>query len=390
MQPLICSRVVNKYLVASRYDKVGTIISKEQFEELRELSKGDSELPIWIEPLIKKIGLKTKTKVKNSIFIRDETRYRFGRVSYEITERCNYDCQHCYLDKKSLDTLNLSEKERIIQIIANSGCLWLQITGGEPLIDVDFPYVYNLAHSLGMLVTLSTNGSLLTKKKISGLLQKKPPYRLTVSMYGGSQKSYESLTQKKGSFGQFISGLDWARSANVRTRLNIIVTKYNSNEINEMIRIARHYGFEHHIFSSMSPTLEGGISPMQYEASECLINEDRINRNSKGFSFCQAGQSSFHINSAGKASICKVARKPSVDVKIVGQQVLDLLPQISNQLFSDFSECNKCDERGTCSTCPLLYKFYQKSGQIPPSVCYKYKRKGGDKDGTGNARSNTN
>ncbi|WP_223281413.1 hypothetical protein [Streptomyces antnestii] len=51
----------------------------------------------------------------------------------------------------------------------DAGVLWLQITGGEALIDREFDAAYEYAHQLGMMVQVSSNGSSLRKAPIREL-----------------------------------------------------------------------------------------------------------------------------------------------------------------------------------------------------------------------------
>jgi molybdenum cofactor biosynthesis enzyme MoaA len=46
-------------------------------------------------------------------------------------------------------------------MMRDAGVVWLQITGGEPTIDKHFTDAYRLAFELGMMLTVSTNGSRL-------------------------------------------------------------------------------------------------------------------------------------------------------------------------------------------------------------------------------------
>ena len=46
--------------------------------------------------------------------------------------------------------------------IKEAGCLYLLLTGGEPLLREDFPEIYTFAKHNGFLVTVFTNGTLLT------------------------------------------------------------------------------------------------------------------------------------------------------------------------------------------------------------------------------------
>lgn len=87
--------------------------------------------------------------------------------------------------------------------MCDAGVLWLQLTGGEPLIDKFFPQVYELAYELGMMISISSNGSRLSSRKILELLTARRPYRLTLSVYGATAESYDGLTRRRGSFAAF-------------------------------------------------------------------------------------------------------------------------------------------------------------------------------------------
>lgn len=76
----------------------------------------------------------------------------------------------------------------------DAGVVWLQITGGEPTIDRDFNDAYRLAFELGMMITVSTNGSRLWHPDLLGLFTELPPYRLVISLYGATEAAYDGLT----------------------------------------------------------------------------------------------------------------------------------------------------------------------------------------------------
>lgn len=65
-------------------------------------------------------------------------------ASIELTERCNLSCIHCYIKRAPNDLgaqareLSASEWKELIDQITNSGCLYLLISGGEPLLQKDF------------------------------------------------------------------------------------------------------------------------------------------------------------------------------------------------------------------------------------------------------------
>ena len=73
--------------------------------------------------------------IRDTILVRPETGYGYARASYEVNLGCNYDCEHCYLGEKMFAGMDWPGRERLLQVMADAGVLWLQLTGGEPLID---------------------------------------------------------------------------------------------------------------------------------------------------------------------------------------------------------------------------------------------------------------
>jgi hypothetical protein len=133
MQSFVCAKFLDKYLIASRFDKRGLVINADIFYQLFKLVKDNSYITSWVVELFEKIGIEVaqSQKLSDVLFIREPSAYNFGRASYEITQNCNYRCQHCYLgDKHGEKQLKLADKKKVIELVHSSGCLWLQLTGG--------------------------------------------------------------------------------------------------------------------------------------------------------------------------------------------------------------------------------------------------------------------
>src|SRR4051812_31117124 len=86
----------------------------------------------------------------------------------ELTFRCNLACIHCYVNLPPADRAE-ARRERttdewfaIIDQVAEAGCLWLTLTGGEPLLRPDFCDIYRHAHKRGLLLSVYTNATLIT------------------------------------------------------------------------------------------------------------------------------------------------------------------------------------------------------------------------------------
>ncbi|MFJ2554960.1 MULTISPECIES: hypothetical protein [unclassified Streptomyces] len=74
-----------------------------------------------------------------------------------------------------------------------------------------FQGAYRYAWQAGMMLTISTNGSLLWRPDLLKLFRNCPPNRLVVSMYGASAESFDTLTQRRRYGGR--SGAAWTPHA---------------------------------------------------------------------------------------------------------------------------------------------------------------------------------
>src|SRR6266702_4788824 len=91
-------------------------------------------------------------------------------ATIEVTRRCPLVCAHCYNNlpmgdrKAQLAELTLDEHRRLLDQMAEAGCLWLLYTGGEIFARRDFLDIYTHAKRNGFIITLYTNGTLIDER----------------------------------------------------------------------------------------------------------------------------------------------------------------------------------------------------------------------------------
>jgi organic radical activating enzyme len=361
---LIASPFLDGYLVLRPGSPRALKIPQRHYVELQEAAVGGHAPPSWLQDAAhRRWDLDvTRRSLSQVVLVRSPSPYGYGRASYELNLGCNYDCEHCYLGLKKFEGLSWPDRERLLHIMRDAGVLWLQLTGGEPLIDKLFTDVYGLAYELGMMISISSNGSRLSAPRILDLLTSQRPYRLTISVYGATADSYDGLTRRQGSFDKFQKGLFAAHEAGLPLNLNVILVRQNAHEIDQMIAMAESLGLPYHVFSNMSPTIYGGAESLPAQSIEHL-------RKRKPFTGCNAGHTFFHVDPHGKASICKVGRDPQVPLMTEGVEGLRRLGGIADKLLLRQGGCTGCTLSGTCGTCMPLVTLYRKAKAPLSAYC---------------------
>jgi radical SAM protein with 4Fe4S-binding SPASM domain len=194
-------------------------------------------------------------------------------LDIEITERCNNNCIHCYINlpanesnplKKELSTLEIKE---ILRESVSLGCLNVRFTGGEPLLRDDFQELYLFARGLGLGVILFTNATLITERLVE-LFRKTPLLNpIEVSVYGMKKSSYEAVTRSAGSFESAWRGINLLLKKKIPFVVKSAIFPANKTEIRE--------------FETWAANIPGMTKPPSYSMSfdlRCRRDDKEKNR----------------------------------------------------------------------------------------------------------------
>lgn len=114
----------------------------------------------------------------------------------EITDKCNFNCIHCYADIQRSGTKFMSPEQvdRIIDHLPSTSPCDIRITGGEPFINPDIREILHRVNSRMKPIhthSVVTNGSFSYDDAIYALSM---GYELQVSIYGITPESFEKFT----------------------------------------------------------------------------------------------------------------------------------------------------------------------------------------------------
>jgi MoaA/NifB/PqqE/SkfB family radical SAM enzyme len=159
----------------------------------------------------------------------------------EVTRRCPLTCAHCYNNLPMADQgarrseLTYDEHCRILDEITEAGCLWLLYTGGAILARKDFLDIYTYAKQKGLIITLFTNGTLITPRVADYLVQWRP-FSVEITLYGRTKETYERLTGIPGSYQRCLQGIRLLMERSLPVKLKTVAVTSNKHEIWDMKR----------------------------------------------------------------------------------------------------------------------------------------------------------
>jgi radical SAM protein with 4Fe4S-binding SPASM domain len=297
--------------------------------------------------------------------------------SLELTFRCNLRCVHCYVAHghqglPGREELSAGEISGILDQVVDEGCLWLLLTGGEPLLRRDFREIYVSARRKGLLVTLFTNGTLITPE-IADLLAEWRPFVVEITLYGRTQATYERITGIPGSHARCMRGIDLLLERGLPLKLKTMLMTLNRDELGEMEAYAEGLGVEFRFDPMLNAGVDGSAAPAGYRlppAEVVALDLADAKRMASWQTFCErfvgppsspeslytcgAGAHTFHIDPYGELSACMIAREPHYDLRqgSFGQGWHDFIAQVRGQKRSQDIQCAHCELISLCGQCP--------------------------------------
>ena len=325
----------------------------------------------------------------------------------EITSRCNNNCRHCYINLPENDPvakgkeLALAHLKEIVDEAVTLGALWCLITGGEPLLRDDFIDIYLYLKKKGLLVSIFTNATLITKTHVK-LFKQYPPRNLEVSVYGVTQETYERVTRKPGSFTAFLHGLHLLLDSRVSVRLKAMAIRSNFFELQEIAGFCREktvgdFRFDPflHLRFDGDPIRNRAIKAERLTPKEitCLESSDPqrlaalkkecdnlivpsfLHTSSNTIFQCSAGMCSFNLSFDGLFRLCSSLwnRDCVYDLKAgtLTEAWYDFAPRVRkmrSQKDAFLTHCRICPFINLCMWCPA--HAHLESGQLDQPVDY--------------------
>lgn len=296
--------------------------------------------------------------------------------TFELTELCNLACRMCYVCQVPGDAarrakeLSAAAWLELARDAVDNGMVFLLLTGGEVFLRPDFFEIYTPLTRLGLILTLFTNGTLITDAVAQRLAQA-PPSRTEITLYGATAATYEAVTGVPGSYARCCAGIEALVKHRVPLGLKTTITRQNVGELETMRQMAHNWGVPFSAGWLLTRRRDGNSSDVENcrlsvqdyvtleatdrasadEWTEAALRESSIGKDSNFY--CQAGKAAFVVTPSGEINACLDMTQPAARPLDIGfraaweqlQRFVDDSPPLA-------PVCLACEARIYCPRCP--------------------------------------
>lgn len=208
----------------------------------------------------------------------------------ELTYRCNFRCRMCYVrmtDTQAAPYGRMRTVEEWLEMarqMRDAGVLYLTLTGGECTQYPGFVQLYEQLVQMGFRITVMTNAGAYTDS-IRDVFRRYPPANVGITLYGGSNETYESVTGDPKGFEKVVENIRFFRSIRVPVGLNFTMIRQNVLDYPKIGALCRDLacpftlitditGHRHDV--SFSDALNCRLTPAERACIACHVPEEAV------------------------------------------------------------------------------------------------------------------
>ena len=210
-------------------------------------------------------------------------------VVWNCTRQCNLNCVHCYANagNQSLpEEMDTTAGKAFIRDLADFAVPVILFSGGEPLLRKDLFELASLAKELGIRVSLSTNGTLITRE-IAERIRSIGFAEVGISLDGIGAIN-DHFRGKNGAYQAALKGIRNCVALGLRVSLRLTITRFNFQEIPSIFQLVEaedidRVCFYHLAYSGRASSLRGeDISHSQTRSVIDVICEHTLDLYQRG------------------------------------------------------------------------------------------------------------
>ncbi len=218
---------------------------------------------------------------------------RVQSLIFEVTQRCNHACLHCYntwqggiaeknmpYPRGELDTSRT--KELLAKALDETICPHVTLTGGEPLLRPDLVPLVDFLHGRRVQTTLISNGRLLDEAASERLIEAGIGL-FELPLLSARREVHDGLSGKIGAWDAVLAAMANIRLHHGQFAAAFVATRKNILEVREVIRLAFAFGARAVMFNRFNPGGRGeghieDLLPSAAEVRQGLAQADEASR----------------------------------------------------------------------------------------------------------------
>jgi radical SAM protein with 4Fe4S-binding SPASM domain len=194
---------------------------------------------------------------KENTLIYVDTKPQHQYLLFELTKKCQNNCIFCYnvwKEDKNYPEKELSTEDTISllkKVIPESGCKYIGLSGGEPLLKKDIFKIASYISSQGVLQTLISNGKLLTKETVAKAVDSGIK-NFEISLHSHDSSIHDDLVGREGSFEEAIEAILNIKGVKKQVYTVFVATKRNIHTFKEFVELNALMGINWILFNRVA------------------------------------------------------------------------------------------------------------------------------------------
>ena len=247
LNSLIRSKTIEELTADVNYSPIYSKFSLSEF--LEHLVK---------ENILTKNSLITTSKAKTYFFdqssLDDDLYFSPLGVEIEYTLKCSRNCSYCAYSSNPFinieGELDNNEWRKVLNNLINAGVFYIRFTGGDPYARKDFNEILKYADSLGFVISVGTDLTLLNDNHVS-VLKSLNNLLMIQTTLDGSTAIRNDKHRGKGNFDKVIEGVKILNQNSIPCIVGTVLRKDNVDDIYEIGSLLGSLGVNGYCFAPL-------------------------------------------------------------------------------------------------------------------------------------------
>ncbi len=193
-------------------------------------------------------------------------RPRILSLIFEVTQRCNHACLHCYNVWNTADDERGAvsvpyprgelDTERALLLLGKAldetDCSHVTLTGGEPLLRADLPVLLDYLRQRNIRATVISNGRLLTEPAAADLIERGVDL-FELPLLSHERETHDRLSGAGGAWDSVLAAMTSIRLQHGRFAAAFVATRLNIDHAYETMKLAFAFGASAVMFNRFNP-----------------------------------------------------------------------------------------------------------------------------------------